>query len=168
MADAIHQMLVDLASCALFLLCTGCASLVAVNGYIAALQLLNEFVGFVDTVRHFNKKHPFAVETGGLHIPVGGNNHAVGRRDFHGGQHVLRSAAAIGFGFEGNPQPFACLFQCLGCHVGVSDPGWAGGHSDDTVRALLRRIVCRCGCAVFGRFGPVDDRQKFLRTFCLA
>ena len=76
--------------------------------------------------------------------------------DVFSSQGILDPALAVGLYFNGNPPLGRMLFQALSGHVGMGDPGGAGGDGQHLVPfgsffRVPSRLFCRLSCPRFFR-----------------
>ena len=135
MADAVHEVLVDLAADALARDVRRAFRSVRAAGVIdrsfAREGFVDELVGLVDAVRDFRDDDVLAVETAHGDVLVGRDDDAVGLRDFRARQDVLRAAGAVRFHFDRNAALLRVLFEALGRHERVGDARRAGRDGED-------------------------------------
>ena len=137
MADAVHEVLVNLVADGFLLLeiivlchrgdCGG----VALSGE----GTVDELAGLFDRERlgdaHGN--HGLASEALSLNVFVGGDNDGARRGDFAARELVLDANLAVGLDLDGEPAFGSCLLERLLRHEGMRDARWATGGRDDVV-----------------------------------
>ena len=145
MADAVHQVLVDLAPDALSLRRLGrrsAAGGVADRG--AALHDdVDELPGLVDASRDRAAVERLPVEAREVHVLVGRDDHAARALHVGGGNDVLGAALALGLHLDADAHLGGHLLEGLGGHEGVGDARRAGRDGEHVVA----RGVARCGAS---------------------
>ena len=152
-ADAFHQVLVDLTADALVLGrlvgSLACTAGMRVNRGLAFDDLVDELFGLVDTVGDLGDQHRPAIEARHFDILVGGDDDAVACRDLVFGQDVLGAARTVGLDLDRDAHLLGLLIEGLGCHVGVRDARGARGDGEHADGAVV------CGCGGCGRGGCI-------------
>ena len=172
--DAVHEVLVDLASEALLLgcirpLCRIRAARV-IDGRGAREGTVDELVCLVDAVRDFRDDNAVSVKARHGDVLVRRDDDAVGSRDFLGREDILGACRAVRLDLDGDAAFLRVLLKALCRHKGVRDARGAGGDGEDldvvsgrcALRALLRCVRCGEG-AVFLR---VDEAAELLDGLC--
>ena len=166
MRNTVHQVLVQAVSdgipCAACLGCLGIGIGVE-HRHLAVGNLLDQFLRIVDAIVHTGKQHRLAVKAGGLHVFVRRNDDAVTGGDFLSSQHIFGTVRAVGFHFGGKSQLFACLGQCLGCHIGVGNAVGASRHRQNAVTGLGDFLLGKAFLAELRILAVVDGLQEFGR-----
>ena len=110
-ADAAHQMLIDLVAYAAFFFFRGgfAAPGFVVHFAVSGGRPGNQLFGLVDAVGNLHLDHLFPVKPSGGHLGVGGQDDTFGGCNFIRRQGVFHPAGAVGFHFNGNPQLLAGL-----------------------------------------------------------
>ena len=110
MGHAVHQVLVDGPAQAVVPAALGRLAAPAgmmVDGDRAADRLLHQLLSLVDAVRHRGHDHWLSVEPGHLHVLIRRDDDPVRVLDLLCGQHIGRSAGAIGLRLHRDPQLLA-------------------------------------------------------------
>ena len=175
-ADAVHQVLVQLAAEGLVVFNRNVLSLLVgmEDGSLAVDDLVDQLFRLMDSVCHLGGIDRFSVETCRLHALVSGNNDAVAVCDLFRGQHILCAAGAVGLDFNVDSHGFTGLGQCFSSHVCMGDAGGACGDGQDTGAGLLSNRCgshrsfrfFRCFFRELLRFLCIDDGKEFLRSLC--
>ena len=143
--DAVHEVLVDLATHGLLLACdlggsSGAAGVV-VHGSLALEDDVDELLGLVDAARDGAAVEGLAVKATELDVLVGGDDDALGARDVGGREHVLGTARALRLHLDADAHLLGGLVKALGGHVGVGDARGAGRDGDHVVAAVLGGVL---------------------------
>lgn len=100
-------------------------------------DLLNQFLGAADAGLYSDVHNPLAVELGGVHVLVRGDDDTVGCRDFRGAEGVFDTDLPVRFDPYRYAELFCGLFQWLPGHERVRDAGGAAGRGDYFVGAMV-------------------------------
>ena len=169
MRYAVHQVLIELASEALVVGRTrrsACRLVGVEHGSLAVDDLVDQFLGLVDTVGNLGGVYGLSVEARGLHALVRRDDNSVAARDFFGGQYVLCAARAVGLYLDGDAHLFACLGKSLRCHIGVGDTCGTSRYREYPVAAALRGSRFLYLIGELRGFLIVDDLQELFGRLC--
>ena len=168
-ADAVHQVLVDLAADALACRIVGTLDLIRTAGVIdrcfAGQRAVDELVGLVDAVGHLRDDDVLAVEAAHGHVLIGGDDDAVCRGDLSVREDVLRAAGAVRLDLDGDAAFLRVLLKALGCHEGMGNArraGRDGQHLDVVGRGCSRLLRGSCRSLEPARFLVVDELQELV------
>ncbi len=131
MRNTIHQMLINFSShtvpnssrrrCSF-------SSCMMVNGNLSRGSLVNQLLGFMNSISNGNLQYFFAIKTSHLNLSVCCYNNGICLLNFFFGQYILRTTRTIGFCFQSNPYLCGCTLQILGSHIGVSNSCRTGSY----------------------------------------
>ena len=171
MADAVHEVLIDLVPGGLVLdgrRARGGAAGVVVNGSLAVEHDIDELLGVVDARGDVRGVDQLVIEAREVDVFVRGDHDALAVGDLVSGEDVLGASGALGLGLELDAHLGGLLLEVLGGHVGVGDAGRAGGNGQDLgplgVRGLRgggRLCLLRLGLVALG-LGGVDGGEELV------
>ena len=162
MADARHQVFIDLTTERLFAAARGGLPLLArfKYGSIGIERFLDQPLGLVDAFRDLRLHHSLSREAFYFDIDICGDDDTLAMLDLFIGQEVFRSARAAGLHLDGDAHFFSFVLESLLRHIGMRDSRGTGGNREDA-----RESLDRLGLVEFCAFRVVDDFQEFFNIF---
>ena len=108
MADAAHQMLIDLSGDGLLAFAAGGFTFFArfVDGSIGIEGRIDQSLGFVDAFGNGDLDDPFPGKAIHFDLDIGGDDNAFAVFDFRIGQRVFDATGTVGFDFDGDAHLF--------------------------------------------------------------
>ena len=168
MRNAVHQLRVDLVSrTAAFpgsLSRRPCSGRCYVNRHIAANSAVQKLPCLADPVRNLTLDNLLAGKTIHGHLRVGRDNDAVSLFNFFRRKDIFGSSGTSCLDLDKAVSLFCRLLDSFRRHIGVGNPGRAGGHRQNLhliriCRTGIRQPLVYAGLLIVRL---VDDRQKFL------
>ena len=141
-----HQMRIDLMShtviAVLFrilcLISSGCM----INRCISCTGLLHQFLCLMDSVCHLGINKRLTIKAVHRNLSICCHNNTLGSSDLAVCQNILGSAGSTGLNLDTNTKFLSSLFNCLCCHISMSNTCGAGCNSNHIYRTGCSALCC--------------------------